>query len=284
MRIGSSTSKSSLNTMENSSHANMAAVKLNNEAVLLIATFNYTAACDLLSEALQLLREGFTEDDDSVTNPRYSEHQEIQQTSGAGPEIHGDGHMRLGPRLRIAPRNCLRSDGGPPNAASQHQHEVDCSAASCYYIYRKPIEIQELPSSGMSADDYSLLSQALLFNLALVHHLAALNRNVMSSDTSSRDATLQKAIKLYQLSHVLICQETLGYDDAVYFMASLSNLAHIHHMVGNKIKAEQCCQHLLACIMYMTEYDDERTYSVFREFFPTIKHLILEDSHTAAGA
>jgi hypothetical protein len=272
--------------MEKSSDANMVVAKLNNEAVLLIATFNYTTACDLLSDTLQLLREGFTEDDQSVTNSRYSEHQEIQQTSGgaAGPEIHGDGHVRMGPRLLIARRNCLRSDGGLPNIASQHQHDADCSASSCYYIYRKPIEIQELPSSGISAHDYSLLIQAVLFNLALAHHLAALNENVMASGTSSRDATLQRAINLYQLSHTLRCQETLVYDDAVYFMAFLNNLAHIHHMVGNKIKAEQCCQHLLACIMYMTEYDDERTYSVFREFFPTIKHLILEDSHTAAGA
>jgi hypothetical protein len=258
--------------MDNSSHANMV-VKLNNEAVLLIATFNYTAACDLLSEALQMLREGFTEDDKSVTNSRYSEHQEIQQTSGvAGPEIHGDGHVRLGPRLLVAPRK------------ANQQHEVDCSASSCYYIYRKPIEIQELPSSGISAHDYSLLIQAVLFNLALAHHLAALNENVMASGTSSRDATLQRAINLYQLSHTLRCQETLVYDDAVYFMAFLNNLAHIHHMVGNKIKAEQCCQHLLACIMYMAEYDDEETHAVFQEFFPTIKHLILEDSHTAAGA
>ena len=105
-----------------------------------------------------------------------------------------------------------------------------------------------------------------------------------ATSTSSREATLQKAIKLYQLSHTLLCQEAIGLYDSVYVLASLTNLAHIHHMVGNKRTAEQCCQHLLVCIMYVIECGGDEDKHVFQEFFPTVKHLILEDTHSAAGA
>jgi hypothetical protein len=266
--------------MKRSSHSNTAA-KLNNEAVLRIATFDYTAACDLLCNALEFVNKGVKEDQ-SLTDPRdSSEHQEIQQTSGAGPETHyNEGHVRLESQPPIDPPNFPRSDEGPP--PTSHQHDAESTASSCC-IHHKPIEIQELPSSGISADDYSRLSQAVVFNLALVYHLTALNENIMLSGTIRRDATLQKAIKLYELSHRLLCDRTFVFDDEFHLMATLSNLAHVHHLVGNERKAEHCCQNLLACIMYRTEYGDDDTHA-FQKFFPAVKHLILQDSHTAAGA
>jgi hypothetical protein len=89
-----------------------------------------------------------------------------------------------------------------------------------------------------------------LYNLALCHHLHALN----SKDGTK--AKLEKALALYELAYTLLFTEDT---QATVFqqMAIINNIGHIHAILQNVECSRQCFENLLSTIMCVKDCGEE---------------------------
>ena len=179
-------------------------------------------------------------------------------------------------------------------ALSSHHHhgstnlergeERRCTNGTCWgqYVYKNPLEIEK--SADLSSYEAKVeLSIAIMFNLALSHHL-----NALSAFTKEQhDMWLHHALSLYELAYTIQMQE----DSEVSVectMATINNLGQVHYALGNTEKASRCFNHLLSTIVFVQQdsyyynsshedNDDTTTKQQSEVFVRSVSHLILKD-------
>jgi len=106
------------------------------------------------------------------------------------------------------------------------------------YLYQIPI-LTKPESAGHSMG--SVMPKILTFNLALAHHLKALEEN---------QNKFKVAVRLYQLVYQTELKEK---SKASFFFAlvAANNLADVHRRLQNPKKQQQCLQFVLSAIMLM---------------------------------
>jgi hypothetical protein len=122
-------------------------------------------------------------------------------------------------------------------------------------------------------------SVAIMFNLALSHHLCALygeHKNI-----NDRQSKLDQAIALYELAYTVGMQDE-GDLNVEFTMATINNLGHIHRVKGNREKSNQCFRHLLSTLLFLQSYG--QTNCRTDEFFQSVMHLILQEQAVAPAA
>lgn len=140
-------------------------------------------------------------------------------------------------------------------------------------------------------------SVAIMFNLALAHHLNALHgqcfgqQGLMFSSpfrTTHAVSTLEQAIALYELAYTVHMQEDAELS-VEFTMAIINNLGHIHRLMGDEEKSSQCFRHLLSTIMFLQSYGGANQSSPNNNsslpdiFVYSISHLILRETAAAAA-
>ena len=124
---------------------------------------------------------------------------------------------------------------------------------------------------------YNRYSFAIIFNLALAHHLSGMD------STELRDTKLRKALRLYEFAYSIQMQEDVQLQ-LVYTFGMVNNLGHIQETLGDQEKAQQCYQHLLSTLMYVMESGEGNYEGQWDIFLHNITHLILRQSPMAAAA
>lgn len=106
------------------------------------------------------------------------------------------------------------------------------------YLYRIPI-VSRPESTGHSMG--TIMPKILTFNLALAHHLKALEE---------KQNNYKIAVRLYQLVYQTELKEK---SKASFFFAlvAANNLADVHRRLNNTQKHQQCLQFVLSAIMLM---------------------------------
>jgi hypothetical protein len=106
------------------------------------------------------------------------------------------------------------------------------------YLYRIPI-VTKPESMGHSMGN--IMPKILTFNLALAHHLKALDE---------KKNNFKIAVRLYQLVYQTELKEK---SKASFFFAlvAANNLADVHRRLNNPQKQQQCLQFVLSAIMLM---------------------------------
>jgi tetratricopeptide (TPR) repeat protein len=123
-------------------------------------------------------------------------------------------------------------------------------------------------------------SVAIMYNMALAHHLNALY-NTRKDNTHSG---LDQAVALYELAYNVHMQEEDANLSVEFTMAIVNNLGHIHREKGDETKADQCFRHLLSTVLFLQSYGQENKKSHTPEvFLESITHLILKSSAAAAA-
>ncbi|KAG7347350.1 tetratricopeptide repeat protein [Nitzschia inconspicua] len=137
-------------------------------------------------------------------------------------------------------------------------------------------------------------SVAVMFNLALAHHLNSLlhrlhgHKDHEMSNHSQRTpgvSTLGQATALYELAYTVHMQEDVELS-VEFTMAIINNLGHTHRLMGDKEKADQCFRHLLSTILFVRSYgggqscDNGRLLDIF---VYSVSHLILRETAAAAA-
>jgi tetratricopeptide (TPR) repeat protein len=145
-------------------------------------------------------------------------------------------------------------------------------ATSDLFIFLNPIKVPErLPT--MKID--KTLSLITIFNLAICNHRSAIMNNMNKK-------SLRKALQLYELAYAIQMQE--GIDMTLTpTMIIMSNVGHIHKILGNKDNAMQCFQHLLSTLMFLVEAGERDMVWEFDGFFQNILKTIYSDSPAAAA-
>ena len=163
------------------------------------------------------------------------------------------------------------------------------------FVYRSPIEI---PSSRTGSPttplgrDLSVLSTAIVFNLALAHHMAAMDaRESLDVSDSKVKVLLRRAMNLYHCS--LRIMEVQADDASPYFViATMNNLTQIHLELGEQEKAASRCQQLFSLLLIVGKWSQSSSEESspssdpqnvdYECFFRTVFSLMF--SHGNAGA
>lgn len=140
------------------------------------------------------------------------------------------------------------------------------------FIFLNPIKIPCLLPRTKLRKTLSLIS---IFNLAICNHQCAILRNL------DRDQ-LRKALHLYELAYAIQMQE--GIDMTLTpTMIIMSNVGHIHKLLGNEDNAMQCFQHLLSTLMFLVEAGERDHIFEFDGFFENVLTTIYAHSPAAAA-
>ncbi|KAG7348575.1 tetratricopeptide repeat protein [Nitzschia inconspicua] len=123
-------------------------------------------------------------------------------------------------------------------------------------LYVSPLYLSEIACY----DRYETMveaSVAVMFNLALAHHLNSILGNKDDSSQQqhrtqglSYSRTLAQATALYELAFTVQMQEKTDID-VEFAMAIVNNLGHAHRLMGDDEKADRCFRHLLTTIMFL---------------------------------
>lgn len=139
-------------------------------------------------------------------------------------------------------------------------------------IFLNPIRVPEkLPNTKVSKT-FTLIA---MFNLAICNHRTAMIRNMDSS-------YLQTALQLYELAYAIQMQE--GIDMTLTpTMIIMSNVGHIHKILGNDDNALLCFQHLLSTLMFLVEAGERERVWEFDGFFNNVLKTVYSNSPAAAA-
>jgi tetratricopeptide (TPR) repeat protein len=168
--------------------------------------------------------------------------------------------------------DCVASQPAEPFQPQFGRNETCHTSASDLSIFLNPIKIvSPLPQIRVR----KTLCLIALFNLAICNHHSAIQRNMEHSQ-------LRKALQFYELAYAIQMQE--GIDMTLSpTMIIMSNVGHIHKILGNSDNAMQCFQHLLSTIMFLVEAGEREHIFEFDGFFENILKTIYANSPAAAA-
>ena len=139
-------------------------------------------------------------------------------------------------------------------------------------IFLNPIKVPtKLPGTKLC----KTLSLIIMFNLAICNHRNAIVKNMDR-------IVLRKALQLYELAYAIQMHE--GIDMTLTpTMIIMSNVGHIHKILGNDDNAMQCFQHLLSTLMFLVEAGERDMVWEFDGFFGNILKTVYAHSPAAAA-
>lgn len=136
------------------------------------------------------------------------------------------------------------------------------------FIYKSPMRVSPHSMHHSMGSTFSL---SVTFNMALAHHLSAMEED----KDKDRRRKLKKALKLYELAYRWLVDEEV--DCLPFAMIIANNLAEVHRAAKNQQKCERCLQNLLSTMMYMLVADsDLEAVGAVDGFFQNTTPLILQ--------
>ncbi|KAG7364571.1 hypothetical protein IV203_037773 [Nitzschia inconspicua] len=140
------------------------------------------------------------------------------------------------------------------------------------FIFLNPIKIEgQLPKTKMRKS----LTLIALFNLAICNHRSGILNNMDAG-------LLRKALQMYEMAYAIQMQE--GIDMTLTpTMIIMSNVGHIHKILGNNHYSVQCFQHLLSTIMFLVEAGEKDHIFEFDGFFENILKTVYAHPPAAAA-
>jgi hypothetical protein len=186
---------------------------MNNSAALLIETGHYEEALDNLGRCLEIVLAELGND---------------EKMGGCKPVYSSTYPQDLQARKNVSNVESFEPD-------------VD-------FIYRHPIRANNLPADE---GDYNIMSVIVCFNMALCHHLFAIEGG--PGDCVS---LLKSALKLYELGYSM---QMKCHMDITFGLAMVNNCAQIYKAMDRKSKAQKFSQHMLSFLMMMIENGEAET-------------------------
>jgi hypothetical protein len=249
-------------------------VTLNGQGCKALKASKYDIAADYFSIALQLLQQGLkhASDDTEDRNQEEADYDTVDLTLSLSPSS-----------------SSTHWDNSPSESASSSSchcmnHEVTAPCLAAVGIYKVPRTVSARFSNMRCVSDYNKVASALIFNLALAHHLASFETNGGEQQQQPDKAHLIQALRAYELVYKLHMEEGQSTSlNPFYAMAALNNVALVYYSLLDKQRANQCAEALLSSIVWF-QYQQEEPSDLFLFFSGTVQHLILTDSYTALAA
>jgi hypothetical protein len=195
----------------------------------------------------------------------------LRHRSSIGPTTAGDVTGRKQGTRGITTENELLATPDPAHVLEMSHNFIFTDP-----ILVDPHDIAPPTSPCQAKRGVMKLKVILVFNLALSHHLKAMNSNGISSN---RSFDFQRAFSLYELSCKTQVQHDVDLSD-VHSMAHINNMGQIAAARGNKAAARQLFRRLLNHLILYIECtpDKERRHRAVEEGFRQNTSLaILQD-------
>lgn len=145
-------------------------------------------------------------------------------------------------------------------------------------IFRDPIHLSSTVFDSCDIEHCEKLACIILYNLALAHHLRAMEEQ----NATSRLSRLRKALSLYEHAHQILLNQEIDVS-LLHSMAIACNLSHIHHITGNEPASQICLQHLLSAILYVVDCGEGGKVKPLDGFFRNVMPLIASVSSAPAA-
>jgi hypothetical protein len=198
---------------------------LNNKAAGHIRNGEYSRALIILSSSLAMLKDG------------------VLRNEISAPHMEPGDSLLSGPPCNFLERET--EDSFEPTrvvATDRVTTEMDE-----YFLYKNPVEV--FAKFADSPSIVAILTYAIVYNLALCHHLEAI-----STDEKDNTTNLQRAIVFYNNAQRLNLSYKL---DILHSLAISNNMGHAHHFLHNEPTAQLCFLRLLNAIVYLSEGGQE---------------------------
>lgn len=169
------------------------------------------------------------------------------------------------------------------------------SSTSNGFVYRTPLRLSERELVQSNVDPEVALSSHFIFNVALCHHMIALE--TMSSTTSHNNNDnnaplldkhsinrLRGAIKLYQLGFQSHSEKGLEDISMNYALALINNCASIYEILGSTAKAQRFYNHMLSSLMMMIDGGEAEKIDELDGYLWNASRVILGAENFAAAA
>lgn len=199
-------------------------------------------------------------------------------------------------------------------AATVNEHSDPLQPTSQSVIFREPILVGgDRPfHDPFDAKTCEQLSHVAIYNLALAHHLKAVQLTLhiqqqkqeqwyfpsssaavaaasISMHERSRREYLHKALSLYEYSHQISTRESIEADvPVIHTMALIGNLGQIYYELGDHKRAELCMKSLLSSMMYVVDCGNRDNFEVLAGpvcdgFFRMLQPLISRNDPAPAA-
>jgi hypothetical protein len=137
-------------------------------------------------------------------------------------------------------------------------------------VFPHPLKLPEY----VSMDQFVFIT---LFNLALSIHSDALK----SPPPYCQEDLYQKALELWDLAYSMQLQDEELKINYAHKLAMLTNLGHLHGIIGNRSSSKICYEHILGALHDLLR---ERKHDVsFWDFFFNVAHRMLSVDAAAAA-
>jgi hypothetical protein len=213
---------------------------MNNSAALLIETGHYKEALDHLGRCLEIVLAKLgnkPEDDEKV---------------GGYKPVYSSTHSQD-----------LQARKSVSNVESFEPDED--------FIYRHPMRANLPADEG----DFNIMGVIVCFNMALCHHLFAIE-----GGPEDYVSLLESALKLYD---ILFCMQMKCHMDITFGLAMVNNCAQIYKAMNQRSKAQKFSQHMLSFLMMMIENGEAKTVDELDGFLWNASRLILKENIAQAA-
>jgi tetratricopeptide (TPR) repeat protein len=224
-------------------------IEMNNQAALLMENGLYKEAIEVLDNTLETMREILGNDGQEA----------LEHTSSAKDRPLFQDSIGQPPRKPLTP------------VVNFESNDED-------FIYRSPIRATELPEEDGDEDfDEFNMSVVIIFNMALSHHLRAIQGR---KDNKTR---LRKALKLYELSFFMQMKGE-GQLSTTQVLALVNNCGQIYKQLDRQRKANKFFQHMLSALMAMIAGGGAEEVDELEGFMWNASRIILVDPELAPAA
>jgi len=275
---------------------------LNNEACHAISNGEYDFAISNLKKALQLTR-GLLCDQDENETQCGCEHCRLDSYVSISDEENDECSCEIinneskSTQAKIQSFECIPSCPGRKRSRNSNCQETTQDKVPIKnsndegFIYCRPLLVPQ-HSVDFCRHMGSTLSFIILFNIALTHHLKAIEiASLLDKNDERRMAILEQPLKLYELVYQLQfqCSEgqrQLRLTNLRLMMLVTNNISEIHKLAGNTEKHTQCLEHLLNAFMYMNHNfsgDKVLTNDETNGIFDTLAPVLKSDVYAAAA-
>jgi hypothetical protein len=271
---GSCASSTNQQVHQEASETNV--VTLNGQGCKALKASKYDKAADYFSIALQMLQQGLKHASDDIVdrNQEDADYDTVDLPLTLSP-------LSSSTQWRDSPSESASSS----LSCRCMNHEVTAPRLATVGIYKVPRTVSARFSNMCCVSDYNKVASALIFNLALAHHLASFETNAGEQEQQQPDrAHLLQALRAYELVYKLHMEEgQSSLLNPFYAMVTLNNVALVYYSLLDEQRANQCAEALLSSIVWF-QYQQEEPSELFLFFSETVQHLILTDSYTALAA
>lgn len=149
------------------------------------------------------------------------------------------------------------------------------------FVYRNPVQLTITELHQPHVDPEILLSSNLIFNIALCHHLIALDINSNQKHNIKR---FKGALKLYELAFHMHSKKGVDEMSISFALSLVNNCAQIWEVLGNTSKAQRFYNHMLSSLMMMIDGGEAEKVDQLEGYLLNASRLILGQNVIAAAA